>query len=263
MKSITLCASVVALSAGMASADQVYFQGFELDASGWNAFDSPVTRVPSGTGGIASASGSFHATVGSAAQTGAFTRFDGYRSTFGAGFTAELAVYLDTGMAAGEGFDWSVAANGQDGNHQRDFIFHVAKDTSTGKLLVAGSNNSNFETREDLDTLSNFYEVTDSGWYTLQSMFYDNGAGVLAVDLNLIDTVGNILFTETRSSALDIIATEVGGNRYGWLTFVDVADGLAIDDTTLDLSVVPLPSAASLAGLGVLALGTRRRRVAL
>ncbi len=262
MRGISFCASVVVLSAGIASADQVFFQGFETDTSDWFTNPSAVTRVASGSGGISSATGSFHAVVDSAVG-GAFTRFDGYRTSFGSGFTAELAVYLDTGMSAGEGFDWSVAATGQDGAHQRDFIFHVAKDTSTGKLLVAGDNNTNSATREDLDTLSNFYEVTSSGWYTLQSMFYDNGAGVLAVDLNLIDSGGTVLFTETRSDLSDLIATEVGGNRYGWLTFVDVDGGLAIDDTSLDLSVVPLPSSAALAGLGLLGLGARRRRVAL
>lgn len=73
-------------------------------------------------------------------------------------------------MAAGEGFDYAVAANGQDGNHLRDFIFHVTQDTSTGNLLVGGSNNTNFAPREDLDTL-NHATIDASGWYTFEHKF--------------------------------------------------------------------------------------------
>lgn len=262
-QAIGLVASgAVTFAAGVAAAAPVFQQGFETDASGWYANNSPVIRVASGTNGITSASGSFHATVGGGAPTGAYTKFGGYRSTFGAGFTAQVAVYLDTGMADGSGFDYSVAASQQDGNFLRDFIFHVAKDSSTGKLLVAGDNNTNFATREDLENLPNHYEVTQSGWYTFQSVFYDN-AGALAVDLNLLNAGGTTLFTETRTNPADLIASVVGGNRYGWFTFVDAEGGIAIDDTTLDLAVVPLPTGAGMAGLGLLALGARRRRSAL
>ena len=128
---------------------------------------------------------------------------------------------------------------------------HIASDTSSSGLFVGASNNSNGATREDLDTLSNNYQVTASGWYEFQHVFYDNG-GVLAVDLNLLDAGGSVLFTETRSAAADLIPSEVGGNRYGWFTFVDVAGGLAIDKT--QLTVVPEPSAI-LFGLTGLFLG--------
>ncbi|MBD3309440.1 hypothetical protein GF339_23805 [candidate division KSB3 bacterium] len=210
----------------------VFFQGFETDTSGWEPYNGSVTQTASGTGGITSAAGGFHAVLGSPANGGPFTRFGGYHDTWPeGGFTASLDIYLDTGWAAGEGFDYSVAANGSDGNHQRDFIFHVTKDTSTGDLLVGGSNNSNFTPREDLENI-NHYVVSSSGWYTFQHVFYDNG-GSLAVDLNLLDSSGTVLFTETRSTAADTIPGEVGGNRYGWFTFIDVSGGIAIDNTSL------------------------------
>ncbi|MGZ8289551.1 MAG: hypothetical protein ACXWU7_10215, partial [Telluria sp.] len=47
------------LFAGSAVAGQVYFNGFETDIAGWMT----PTRVSSGTGGIASSSGAFHATT--------------------------------------------------------------------------------------------------------------------------------------------------------------------------------------------------------
>lgn len=218
----------------------VWFQGFEEDTSGWqdstNGWFGSITRVASGTNGTSSASGDFHAVMtDDPGDSGPFSRFDGYRDEWTGGFVASIDVYLNVDMAAGEGFDYSVAASGTDGLHQRDFIFHVAKDTSTGALLVAGDNNSNFATRQDLDTI-NHVEVTESGWYTFQHVFRDNG-GVLAVDLNLLDSDGTVLFTETRSSPEDTIPDEVGGNRYSWFTFIDVTGGIAVDNHQLDVTV--------------------------
>lgn len=216
----------------------VWSQGFETDTSGWfdssNDWSGTITRVPSGTSAISSSSGSYHAVIQGDASSAPFTRFDGYRDTWPGTWRAEIDVYLNPAWGAGQGFDYSVAATGTDGNHQRDFIFHVTKDTSTGKLLVAGSNNTNFAPREDLEGI-NHYEVTTAGWYTFQHVFYDDG-GVLAVDLNLLDSNGTILFTETRRDASDTIPGEVGGNRYGWFTFVNVTNGIAVDNHELFLS---------------------------
>ncbi|MEO0384250.1 MAG: DUF5801 repeats-in-toxin domain-containing protein [Pseudomonadota bacterium] len=216
--------------------------GSASDAASAGLFDASnghvgtVTVVPDGTGGINTPDGGNFAilmqggTPGS--ERGPFTRFDGYKSDFQGGFTASVAIYLDTGWSASEGFDYSVAASGQDGNHLRDFIFHVTKDTSTGKLLVGGSNNTNFDPREDLETLNNT-EITSSGWYTFEHVFRDFGDGTLAVDLNVYDSTGTLLFTETRNNANDLLSTEVGGNRYGWFTNIDVDGGIAVDDLTL------------------------------
>jgi hypothetical protein len=154
---IVLAASVcMVLAFGMSvvEAAPVFSQGFETDTDGW--LDSSdfagygdIVRVGSGTGGIASFEGSFHAVVTQSGPLGdesaPFTRFDGYRDTWPGTMTASAAIYLDTSWSAGEGFDYSVAANGSDNNHRRDFIFHVTSDTSSGSLLVGGSNNTNFD----------------------------------------------------------------------------------------------------------------------
>lgn len=214
--------------------DQVYFhQGFEDEAEGWfdgdDGWHGDVTRVSSGTNGITSAVGDWHAIFEGNGISAPFTRFDGYVDTWPGTWSAELDVYLDPNWGTSQGFDYSVAATGSDGFHQRDFIFHVNNDASTGKLLVAGSNNTNFAPREDLENI-NHYEVTTAGWYTLQHIFYDNGSGELAVDLNLLDSSGNILFTETRTTPTDVISTEIGGNRYGWFTFLNVDGGIGVDE---------------------------------
>lgn len=264
-----MCASAVFLSVlTPAGAATVFFQGFETDTSDWldendYAGYGTITRVASGTSGISSFAGSFHAVLTQTGPVGGesspFTRFDGYRDTFpSGGMTSSAAVYLDTGWAAGEGFDYSVAANGSDGNHERDFIFHVTQDTSSGKLLVAGSNNTNFDPREDLETLSN-YEVTSSGWYIFEHQF-NNNSGTLEVDLILRDAGGTALFTKTLSNPADLIPTVVGGNRYGWFTNIDIAGGIEVDSTMLQ--AVPVPAAAWLFGSALGLLGWIRRRAA-
>lgn len=222
-------------------ASSVWDQGFEADADGWfdadDAWYGTVARVSSGTGGIGSATGAWHAVLEGDADSGPFSRFDGYRDTWPGTWTAEIDVWLDPSWPTSTGFDYSVAASGSDGDHQRDFIFHVNHDASSGKLLVAGSNNTNFAPREDLESI-NHYEVTQAGWYTLQHVFRDQG-GALAVDLNLLDEDGNVLWTETRFNAADLIPTEVGGNRYAWFTFISVQGGIAVDDHQLFVPVTP------------------------
>jgi hypothetical protein len=248
-----VCIAALGLIAGSAVAGDVFSQGFESNTNGWfdssNGWYGSVDRVASGTNGVSSASGSYHATFTQSDDTGGFTRFDGYRDSWTGSYSASVAIYLDTGWGAGEGFDYSVASSTSSGNHLRDFIFHVAMDSSTGELLVGGSNNTNFDPRQDLENL-NHAVIADSGWYTFEHSFYEMGDGSLGVALNLYDAGGNLLFTEVRNNASDLIASNVGGNRYGWFTNIDIAGGINVDDVTLN--VVPLPPAA-LAGLGMLA----------
>lgn len=221
-----------------------YVQGFEVDALGWLDYNNGdwyglVNRVPSGFAGISPSVGNFYAifkgyqSPTDTNKSGPFTRFDGYSDTWPGTWTAEIDIYLDPSWSASQGFDYAVAANGTNNLHRRDFIFHVNKDASTGNLLVGASNNSSNSTpREDLETI-NHYQVTTPGWYTFQHVFSDN-AGVLSVDLNLIDSGGNILFTETRSEPSDAIPSIVGGNRYGWFTLITVPGGIGVDNVILN-----------------------------
>lgn len=267
-----MIALVSTCAAGIATASNVvHSQGFETDTAAWSTPTNygAIQRVSSGTG-VTSATGAYHAVVSQLNPLlegpltsqdnpntgyGPYSFFDGARSVWPGGMTASIDIYLDTAMNTGEGFDYSVAANGSDGNHQRDFIFHVAKDTSTGSLLIGANNNSNFDPIENLES-GNHYAVTSSGWYTFQHVFYEAVDGTLSVDLKVLDTGGNELFSETRNNSTDVIATEIGGNRYSWFSNIDVTGGVAIDNHSL--SIVPEPS--SLALLSLASLGMLRRR---
>ncbi len=232
------------------TATEGFFEGFESavpPADAWLPYNNNIVRVASGTDGIASKTGGYHASIdpSDAAQSGVFTRLGGYSSSFGNGFIASQDIYIDLSdtnvVNDTYGWDLSVAANNQSGNGRRDFIFHAASNAS-GNVLIAGSNNTNFTRRNDLAGLNN-HEITSSGWYTFEWVFRDS-AGVLAVDLNLKDSGGSSLFTETRYTASDSIATIVGGNRYMWFTFLETSD-LRIDNTTLNRNASVICSASS------------------
>jgi len=264
-----MCNAVATWTAPSAH-DIGFFEGFENPAwsagdyatqpsTNWNEYSSELFRVASGTNGIPSHSGGFHGVADSTMlplapfdYTGLFSRLGGYSPVFGTGFTTQTAVYIDLtnpAVAANTyGWDLATAASNQSNGHRRDFVFHTASD-ALGNVLVGGSNNSAFTRRNDLASI-NHHVITTSGWYVFESDFRNVG-GVLSVDLNLRSSGGTLLWTETRSDPSDLIATIVGGNRYTWFTFLEVAT-LSIDDTRLtrNTTVTCVPPSGSTFPLG-------------
>jgi hypothetical protein len=259
-----LCSAVVGFAAPIVTdnctAFDAYLEGFESTTfapggpvigndfstthNGWNRFNSNVSRVASGTGGIASKTGGYYGLINSSSlpaspdnYTGLFGRLGGYSSSFGTGFRASVDVYLNTAdpavTANTYGWDLSVAASTPANAHRRDFVFHTAG--GAGQILVGADNNSNFARRNDLASI-NHYVVSSAGWYTFEWVFRDFGDNTLAVDLNLRNASGTLLWTETRHDSSDTIGINVGGNRYMWFTFLDVTT-LPIDNTQLTRSL--------------------------
>ena len=278
--------NVVATDRGN-SGSATYFQGFESPCFGppyqpgageldWVRYYSEVVRVATGASGIASRNGFNHAEMrpplpgAPGVNTGAYTRLGGYRTGFGGGFTVELDVYFDlsdprvqTGINADYGWDASAAVNNQAGGHRRDFIFHTASNTS-GQILLGSSNTSAFAPVPNLAS-GPHYVVAASGWYTLQWIYRDAGDGTLAVDTQLRSSGGALLWTRTLNDPSDVIASQIGGNRYLWFTFMR-SNRLALDNVRLNSVVrdalfasAPVPGSplnAGVANIGSAAAGT-------
>jgi uncharacterized repeat protein (TIGR01451 family) len=187
-----------------------------------------ATRTASNSAGITASSGAWYGQA--ATGSGAFTRFGGYSGAFPTGgYTTSINIYLDMTAAAtlDQRFDWSSAISTPSGAFRRDFVFNAG--TNGVGFVIAGSNNAGRSGANPF-VAADQYLVTTTGWYTFEHHFYDGGAGVLAVDLNLRDASGTLLHTWTRSDPTDIIGSTVGGNRYGWLVNNELP--LALDDVT-------------------------------
>jgi hypothetical protein len=250
MKTKTKLILLVTLTLSFAIANTVsasFFQGFELNNNGWNYLGGTydATRVPSGTNGIASHTGSFHAEATGPVQlcdgtVSAATNWGGYSRVFPiAGFTTAIWVYLD--MAATNvndtRFDWIAdSINNPNCDHRRDFAFNFgwyndSDFTGSGpRFVVSGNTNTgrcnSFPKNPGMDP----FAITTTGWYKLEGQFANNG-GTLQVTLRVYNSANALLHTWVRSDPTDIIGTTIGGNRAGWFPSQEFPF-LAFDDTS-------------------------------
>ncbi|HEY6071592.1 MAG TPA: PEP-CTERM sorting domain-containing protein [Chthoniobacterales bacterium] len=191
-------------------------------------------------------------------------------TTFGAGFTTSIDIYLKFGTTNDTRFDWDTALNNSSGGFLRDFGFiggyyNNTDATGTGDRFVinAGNNfgrgNSNPE-----DPGHDPFVILTQGWYTFTQTFTNN-RGTLLDTLQIYNTATNALL-HTWTLGGDPIAN-VGGPRYGWVVENEFSS-LAIDNTSLTMNVVPEPKTLADLALGAgLTLGImawrRQRRAAL
>ena len=265
-KLITMCAVVGMILAISGVAKAGYVQGFETDIVGWDVFGGAydAVRVDSGNNGIASLEGSYYPYLSSyhGEVGGGATNWGGESDVFPAGgFVTSVAVYLDVdgGASNDTRFDFTSALNGTDGNHRRDFAFNGGfyNDESLGNRFVfSASNTAGRGDAYPKNPGRDPFAISTSGWYYLQHDFYDAGAGVVAVDLSILNATGSTIKTWTLSDLTDIANDTAGGNRYGWFASNEFPF-LAIDNSSL--TVVPEPATMVLLGLGGLLIRRKRR----
>lgn len=245
----------------------LFSQGFETDVTGWIT----PTRVSSGTNGVTSAAGSFHAETGK--NAGDFTRWGAYDTSTGGfpgafqPYTTSLDIYLNVGLGAANDtrFDFTNAINKPDGNHLRDFAFNggfynsldlIGPGAGTDRFVISAGNTTGRPNSFPKNTGA--VAIGTSGWYSFQESFFNNG-GVLGVTLSILDSTNALVASWLLGG--DPIAG-VGGNRYGWFANNEF-NFLAIDNASLaTTSATPLPAALPLfaGGLGLMGWLARRRK---
>jgi hypothetical protein len=224
-----------------------FFQGFETDNNGWNVFGGQfdAARVASGTHGINSHTGTFHAEAVGPVQlcdgtASAATNWGGYSRTFPtAGYTTDVWIYLDTAATTVNDtrFDWIASSvNMPDCDFRRDFVFNAGfyNDENLGnRFVISAGNNSgrcnSFPKNPGHDPIS----INTTGWYKFEAVF-NNVAGFLSVTMSIYGPGGITLVHQWNplSDPSDIIPTTVGGNRYGWFPSQEFPF-LAFDDSSL------------------------------
>lgn len=236
-----------------ASAATLYYQNsFEENTAGWTATGgSSVIRTESGTDGVGSLDGDYHAIAIRDGAQGPYTNFGGYTNTWPGEWDARIAVYLNPAWQEGSGFIYSVATNNSAGAHLREYALHagVVKDETTGGIpqLIVIADTSSVAAGESvlkhINAMSTDRRVaiSEAGWYIIEQQFRSVN-GKLVGTVRLLDAEGEEVFSYTKPEVTFIGGydpiSNVGGNRYGWFTHITIPGGLAIDAAELLVSPV-------------------------
>lgn len=227
------------------AADAVVFNSdFEADTTGW-AGSGSITRVSSGTDGVASSGGGYHAIV-DGSPVGPNTQLGGYSSTWPGEWKTSIDIYLDPAWDEDTGFNYAVATNNVSGVGLRDFVFQagVLNDESTEGVaqFVALADTSGSGTSNPLKHIKDMPAnrravITSADWYTIEHSFR-NIDGRLIVTVTLLDSSDTVIKSWNLGYEWvnDLIPDTVGGNRYGWFSKTNVPSGIAIDNVTRSIT---------------------------
>jgi hypothetical protein len=262
-----LLAGALLIPDRVSASNHLYVNDFEMAgddtaAGGWtfNPATAPIVRTPSGytnaggyADGIGAAHGQWHArlkSLGCNDCTGPATNWGTLTTTTfpPGGYVTEIDIYLDVDWTntptnkVDRRFDWSSAINNNLGLHKRDFVFNAGTDSQLGNgfqpgFFINASTNATRSGAFPQNTCPNPsvpggcrtpVHITDSGWYTFEHTFYDNG-GFLAVDMKIYEDHRDTLVASwtVQAGNSDPISM-VGGDRYGWFAIEEIPD-LAAD----------------------------------
>ena len=142
--------------------------------------------------------------------------------------------------------DFSSAINNQamPSAHRRDFVFNAGfyndatgPGANTNRFVVSASNNADRPGSNPKNPARMPIAISTTGYYRFQHHFRDN-AGVLEVELSIFDASESLVSSWILSNPTDLIATEVGGNRYGWFVNTEFTP-LGFDDSFLAVEAAP------------------------
>lgn len=229
---------------------QVFTQDFTQHAEGFASIrGGTIEQVASGTAGIDSRSGGFHALVEGGEVTveqpvpgGVRTFYDDRTGEWPGGILLSRDVYVDVdmtfdGQREGAGFELTGTAYQPDGSWFRDFLFYVTA-VSEGGVSISTGNGSSWTSAPGERTrrvTSNEVILTESGWYTLQHRYFEV-TGEVFVEMIVRDQAGESVFTQTRAVS---VTENIGNKNVGWFTFIDVDGGIAIDNVSRAVLDVP------------------------
>jgi len=252
--SVLVALAVIAFD-GPSVAAPGFSNGFEVNTTGWNDFGGALdaTRVPSGTNGVPSATGSFHAE--SSLNGGAAGRLGGYGCCFpAAGFSSSVDIYLDFALADGldKRFNYSMAINQTNCGHLSDFVLSLGtRPGFPGEWIASASQNcpgwpSNPGRNPQVI-------ASGTGWYTVKYIF-TNEAGFLDVDIEMKNSSNFVVgywdvptLYDPGSGLTPIPITIVSGHRYAWFCSPQAGAGyealpyIAFDNSSVSSDECPTP----------------------
>ena len=259
-----------------------------------------VDRVASGTNGVTSAGGGFHAITQSSGNH--FSRMGGYDANWNGGFVNQVDIYIDSAWGtSGGGFDILTSLNQATApffttvSHLVDMVFVVGVDTQTnpgGSILVGASQNASGVGTGIGTGSAGFFrggggalaapiELFNYGWHTFEWDVHDTG-GFVEATLSITDPNSVTHHVHTwqlggwTGSGSAPIATSggwhggtsntVGGHRALWMPNENPSTGgVAFDNINLQAqggAPIPVPAAAwaGMSMLGGMGLIRRMKR---
>lgn len=282
---ITLMLTAMFAFAAIASANNLYFQGFETNTSGWivdtgGDNNGSINRTASGGGTLrlTAFDGSYYGEAGNSTNayqpgygSGGFDFFGGNDTSPnpypGSAFSQFITVYINVTTAAPN--SPSVPA----------FWIDMSPDSITsdgvGCFPAACSDEQNFQlyytgssVNVGVTGSAPVLTINSSGWYTFQMTYAQGGSptSLVNTNMNIYNSLGALLSTTPEQGNSDggtLQSSNLAGPGYVWLPAWQNGfsnNVLGIDDVRADTLPTPEPSGLLLMLTGLLALGVILRR---